>query len=59
MKIENERGFPPSLLDYLYSIGHNITVYNGIGSAVTVIAKKNGLITANSDYRRKGKTDGF
>ncbi|XP_033217488.1 glutathione hydrolase 1 proenzyme-like isoform X2 [Belonocnema kinseyi] len=59
MSIQNEEGFPPSLLDFFHSVGHNSTAYKGLGSAVTAIVKQNGHITANSDYRRYGKTAGF
>ena len=59
MSIQNEKDFPPSLLNYLHSIGHNVTVYKGIGSAITAIAKQNGMLTAISDYRRLGTTAGF
>lgn len=59
MSIHNEKGFPPSLLKFLHSVGHNSTAYEGLGSAITAIVKQNGLITANSDYRRYGKTAGF
>ena len=59
MSIHNEKGFPASLLNFLHSIGHDVTAYKGLGSAITVIAKQSGHITANSDYRRYGKTAGF
>ncbi|XP_043527261.1 glutathione hydrolase 1 proenzyme-like isoform X3 [Frieseomelitta varia] len=59
MIIQNEKGFPPDILHYLSSIGHNITTYSGIGSAITAISKQNGKILATSDFRREGRTAGF
>lgn len=59
MTIQNEIGFPQYILDQLHQIGHNSTIYTGIGSAVTALAKQNKYITAISDYRRQGKTAGF
>ncbi|XP_011505859.1 PREDICTED: gamma-glutamyltranspeptidase 1-like [Ceratosolen solmsi marchali] len=59
MHIQKEKGFPSDILDYLSAIGHNITTYTGIGSAVTAVHIKNGRVTANSDYRRQGSVAGF
>ncbi|XP_026669040.1 glutathione hydrolase 1 proenzyme-like isoform X3 [Ceratina calcarata] len=59
MKVENERKFAPTVLSYLHSIGHNVSTYGGIGSAVTAVAKQHGHIIASSDFRREGKTAGF
>lgn len=59
MKVQNERDFPLSILNYLSDIGHNTTTFSGIGSAVTAVARDNDRITANSDYRRQGRTSGF
>ncbi|XP_072748595.1 scoloptoxin SSD14 [Anoplolepis gracilipes] len=59
MNIQNEKSFCPTTLNYLNKIGHNITTYTGIGSAITAVSKDNGLITANSDYRRQGRTAGL
>ena len=59
MIVQNEKGFPSDILHYLGSIGHNITTYSGIGSAITAISKQNGQILASSDFRREGRTAGF
>ncbi|XP_071562218.1 glutathione hydrolase 1 proenzyme [Temnothorax nylanderi] len=59
MNIQNEKNFCQVTLDYLNKIGHNVTTFSGIGSAITAISKENGLITANSDYRRQGTTAGL
>lgn len=59
MNVQNENDFCPTTLNYLREIGHNVTTFSGIGSAITAVSKENGLITANSDYRRQGKTAGL
>lgn len=59
MNVQNEKNFCPDTLNYLSNIGHNITTFSGIGSAITAVSKENGLITANSDYRRQGKVAGL
>ncbi|KMQ89853.1 gamma-glutamyltranspeptidase 1 [Lasius niger] len=59
MNVQNEKDFCPDTLNYLSKIGHNITTFSGIGSAITAVSKENGLITANSDYRRQGRTAGL
>ncbi|TGZ54829.1 Gamma-glutamyltranspeptidase 1 [Temnothorax longispinosus] len=59
MNIQNEKNFCQVTLDYLNKIGHNVATFSGIGSAITAISKENGLITANSDYRRQGTTAGL
>ncbi|XP_076234085.1 glutathione hydrolase 1 proenzyme isoform X2 [Calliopsis andreniformis] len=59
MYVQNEQGFSPDVLSYLSSIGHNVTTFSGIGSAITAVAKENGKIFACSDFRREGRTAGF
>lgn len=59
MNLQNEHGFCPSVLNYLDKIGHNTSTFTGIGSAITAVSSENGQITANSDYRRQGRTAGF
>ncbi|KAL6446949.1 hypothetical protein ACFW04_001380 [Cataglyphis niger] len=59
MNVQNEKDFCPATLNYLNKIGHHIVTFSGIGSAITAVSKKNGLITANSDYRRQGRTAGL
>ncbi|XP_028522783.1 glutathione hydrolase 1 proenzyme isoform X5 [Apis cerana] len=59
MIVQYEQGFSTDILNYLSNIGHNITAYTGIGSAITAISKQNGQIFASSDFRREGKTAGF
>ncbi|XP_011867582.1 PREDICTED: gamma-glutamyltranspeptidase 1-like [Vollenhovia emeryi] len=59
MIVENEKNFCQATLNYLSKIGHNITTFSGIGSAITAISTKNGLVTANSDFRRQGTTAGL
>ncbi|XP_029177742.1 glutathione hydrolase 1 proenzyme-like isoform X1 [Nylanderia fulva] len=59
MNVENEKYFCPDTLNYLNKVGHNITTYSGIGSAITAVSKENGLLTANSDYRRQGSVAGY
>ncbi|XP_012526690.1 glutathione hydrolase 1 proenzyme [Monomorium pharaonis] len=59
MNVQNEKHFCQSTLDYLNKIGHNVTTFTGIGSAITAVSKENGVITANSDYRRQGTTAGL
>ncbi|XP_076392246.1 glutathione hydrolase 1 proenzyme isoform X2 [Megachile rotundata] len=59
MAIQSEHGFSPDVLNYLASIGHNVTTYTGIGSAITAVSRENGKIFASSDFRREGRTAGF
>lgn len=59
MTVQYEQGFSTDILNYLSNIGHNVTTYTGIGSAITAISKQNGEIFATSDFRREGKTAGF
>ncbi|KOX78785.1 Gamma-glutamyltranspeptidase 1 [Melipona quadrifasciata] len=59
MIVQNEKGFSSDILNYLWSIGHNVTTYSGIGSAITAVSKQNGQIFASSDFRREGRTAGF
>jgi gamma-glutamyltranspeptidase/glutathione hydrolase/leukotriene-C4 hydrolase len=59
MNVQNEKGFCSTTLSYLYAIGHNVTTFTGIGSAITAVSRENGLITANSDYRRQGRIAGW
>ncbi|XP_077275212.1 glutathione hydrolase 1 proenzyme [Temnothorax americanus] len=59
MNIQNEKNFCQVTLDYLNKIGHKVITFSGIGSAITAVSKENGLITANSDYRRQGTTAGL
>ncbi|XP_017792145.1 PREDICTED: gamma-glutamyltranspeptidase 1-like [Habropoda laboriosa] len=59
MNVQNEQGFSPDVLSYLSSIGHNVTTYSGIGSAITAVSKEQGRIYAVSDFRREGRTAGF
>ncbi|XP_011696819.1 PREDICTED: gamma-glutamyltranspeptidase 1-like isoform X2 [Wasmannia auropunctata] len=59
MNIQNEKDFCQPTLDYLNKIGHNVSTFSGIGSALTAVSKENEFITANSDYRRQGTTAGF
>lgn len=59
MKVQNEKGFCQATLNYLKKIGHNVTTFSGIGSAITAVTRENGLVTANSDYRRQGRTAGL
>lgn len=59
MNVQNEKDFCSTTVNYLREIGHNVTTFFGIGSAITAISKENGLITANSDYRRQGRTAGL
>ncbi|XP_012280874.1 glutathione hydrolase 1 proenzyme-like [Orussus abietinus] len=59
MNALNEKGFPQHILNYLNKVGHNASIFSGIGSALTGIANKGEEITANSDYRREGKTAGL
>lgn len=56
MKISYEDGFDPALLQGLVELGHEIEVSlpsYGFG-AVSGISRKDGLLTAVSDYRRNG-----
>lgn len=59
MVAQNEKNFSPKLIEFLQGIGHNVSTYPGIGSAVTAVARENGEITANSDFRRQGTVAGF
>jgi len=59
MNVQNEKGFCSTTLSYLHAIGHNVTTFTGIGSAITAVSRENGFITANSDYRRQGRIAGF
>ncbi|CAK9822860.1 Glutathione hydrolase 1 proenzyme [Anthophora retusa] len=59
MTVQCEKGFSPDVLKYLSSIGHNITMFSGIGSAITAVSKQDGHIYAASDFRREGKTAGL
>ncbi|KAL0131679.1 hypothetical protein PUN28_002905 [Cardiocondyla obscurior] len=59
MNIQNEKHFCQDTLDFLKKIGHNVTLYSGIGSAITAVSNENGFIFANSDYRRQGTVAGL
>ncbi|XP_076166612.1 glutathione hydrolase 1 proenzyme [Ptiloglossa arizonensis] len=59
MNVQNEKGFSPSVLSYLSRIGHNVTTFSGIGSAITAVTKENDRVFACSDYRREGRTAGL
>ncbi|KZC06406.1 PREDICTED: gamma-glutamyltranspeptidase 1-like [Dufourea novaeangliae] len=59
MNVQNEKGFTPIVLNYLSNIGHNVTTFTGIGSAITAVSKEDGKLFASSDFRRQGKTAGF
>ena len=59
MQVQNERNFPKEVVNYLWDIGHNITTFPGIGSAVTAVERSHDKIMANCDYRRQGTTAGF
>lgn len=59
MVVQAEEKFNEKVLDHLRQIGHNVTTFTGIGSAVTAVAWENGRITANSDYRRQGTVAGL
>ncbi|XP_066588884.1 glutathione hydrolase 1 proenzyme-like [Prorops nasuta] len=59
MTVQNEKGFDKQVLNYLTKIGHNVTTFSGIGSAITAVANNSGHITANSDYRRQGTVAGL
>lgn len=59
MTIQNENEFCPVILNFLRSIGHDVNTFFGIGSAITAVSKENGVVMANSDYRREGLVAGF
>ncbi|VDI01452.1 gamma-glutamyltranspeptidase / glutathione hydrolase / leukotriene-C4 hydrolase [Mytilus galloprovincialis] len=55
-----EKGFPQFILDGLVSRGHNITVQDSAGSVVQgILQRREGCVTANSDFRKEGVPDGF
>ncbi|VDI74493.1 gamma-glutamyltranspeptidase / glutathione hydrolase / leukotriene-C4 hydrolase [Mytilus galloprovincialis] len=54
--VDVERGFPQFVLDGLVSRGHNITVQDSAGS---VVQRREGCVTASSDFRKEGLSDGF
>ncbi|XP_076080122.1 glutathione hydrolase 1 proenzyme-like [Mytilus galloprovincialis] len=58
--VDVERGFPQFILDGLVSRGHNITVQGSAGSVVQgILQRREGWVTANSDFRKEGLSDGF
>ncbi|CAC5395661.1 GGT1_5 [Mytilus coruscus] len=58
--VDVERGFPQFILDGLVLRGHNITVQDSAGSVVQgVLQRREGCVTANSDFRKEGLPDGF
>ncbi|XP_031825343.1 glutathione hydrolase 1 proenzyme [Nomia melanderi] len=59
MVVQNEAGFPSNVLNYLSSIGHNVTAFTGIGSAITAVSHQHGHVFGVSDFRRQGRTAGF
>ncbi|KAK2584968.1 hypothetical protein KPH14_002556 [Odynerus spinipes] len=59
MTVQTEKGYCPDIIKYLHEIKHNVKTYSGIGSAITAIANDMTSVTANSDYRRQGRTAGF
>ncbi|XP_078033870.1 glutathione hydrolase 1 proenzyme [Augochlora pura] len=59
MAAQTEVEFSKDVMSYLSSIGHNVTTFSGIGSALTAVSRENGKVYAVSDFRRQGKTDGF
>ncbi|CAG2244458.1 CD224 [Mytilus edulis] len=48
------------ILDGLVSRGHNITVHDSAESVVQgILQRREGCVTANSDFRKEGLSDGF
>ncbi|CAL1536406.1 unnamed protein product [Lymnaea stagnalis] len=57
--IEYEPDFDTTVLNNLKNLGHNISLVPVGKSIIQGIDVKNGLIFANSDYRKGGTPDGF
>ncbi|CAC5390785.1 GGT1_5 [Mytilus coruscus] len=59
-QIDVERGFPQIILDGLMGLGHNITLKDSAGSIVQgILQQQEGVVTANSDFRKHGLPDGY
>ncbi|KAK3084146.1 hypothetical protein FSP39_008991 [Pinctada imbricata] len=55
-----ENGFDQGIIDGLDNIGHNISMASSAGSVVQgILQLTEGSITANSDFRKNGHTDGY
>lgn len=58
--IDVEKGFPQYILDGLIRLGHNITLKDSAGCVVQgILQQQEGVVTANSDYRKHGHPDGY
>lgn len=58
MKVEYEYGVPKQVIDGLKDLGHKTMRYRDRGSVVCGLARINGTIFANADYRKGGDVYG-
>lgn len=58
MEVSYEFGVPKPIIDGLKSLGHKTQRYRNRGSVICVLAKINGTIYANADYRKGGEVYG-
>ena len=47
------------VVEGLQDLGHEMKSFNVGGSVICAIARQNGKIYANSDFRKAGEVDGF
>lgn len=51
--------FPQDIVEGLESIGHLTEMFSVGGSVVCAVARQNGKLYANSDFRKAGEVDGL
>ncbi|KAG0712837.1 Glutathione hydrolase 1 proenzyme [Chionoecetes opilio] len=59
MTLSYESGTATDVVEGLKDLGHETEMYGVGGSVVCAIARQNGSIYANSDFRKAGEVDGF
>lgn len=59
MTLQYEEGILTEITDGLKELGHEVEKFGIGGSVVCGIARQNGKIYANSDFRKAGEVDGF
>lgn len=59
MRVSYEYGVPKPVIDGLRFMGHETLRYRDRGSVVCAIARVNGTIHANADYRKGGDVYGI
>ncbi|XP_004084636.1 glutathione hydrolase 5 proenzyme isoform X2 [Oryzias latipes] len=57
--VDFERDFDKDVIEGLKALGHNHTTLRKFYNSVNAVEKKDGCIFAVSDFRKKGKPDGY